>query len=52
MIYKIVEKFKFKELIFMDYGIFVYLCGCNFMDVLFLVLLRKLIVLKFFLSRM
>lgn len=32
----------------MDYGIFAYLCGCNFMDVLLSVLLRKLTVSKFF----
>lgn len=48
MTYKTVEKFKFKEPIFMDYGIFAYLCGCNFMDVLLSVLLRKLTVSKFF----
>lgn len=32
----------------MDYGIFAYLCGCNFMDVLLSVLLRKLTVSIFF----
>lgn len=32
----------------MDYGIFAYLCGCNFMDVLLSVLLRKLTVSKNF----
>lgn len=51
MTYKTVEKFKFKEPIFMDYGIFAYLCGCNFMDVLLSVLLRKLTVSKNFFYR-
>lgn len=32
----------------MDYGIFAYLCGRNFMDVLLSVLLRKLTVSIFF----
>lgn len=32
----------------MDYGIFAYLCGRNFMDVLLSVLLRKLTVSNFF----
>lgn len=47
MVLCIVELFKFVGLVIVDYGLFVYLYGGYFVDVLGFSLVRKLIFLKF-----